>query len=187
MRKPPPQDPGPTTYDPVQARRWGWRKQMSQATLFSSILFLSKGWKSNPRSWMTPSDPSALSSSEGAVVVQESGRPAPARDVRSPPLCSTQPGLQTAGESKGVKMLLGLMGGQGPTCLRGDGLLTHSKCFLIFSDSAYLEIPLMKRVRLTCGGGQQACLPAGGLQESHRTQGGGLGLVGICQVSVEYV
>lgn len=28
-------------------------------------------------------------------------------------------------------------------------MATHSKCFLIFSDSAYLEIPLMKRVRFT--------------------------------------
>lgn len=68
-------------------------------------------------------------------------------------------------------MFLGLMGRQGSACLRWGGLLTHSKCFLIFSDSAYLEIPLMKRVRLTCGRGQQACLSAGGLQESQRMQG----------------
>lgn len=33
----------------------------------------------------------------------------------------------------------------------GVGVATHSKCFLIFSDSAYLEIPLMKRVRFTWG------------------------------------
>lgn len=31
----------------------------------------------------------------------------------------------------------------------GRSVDTHSKCFLIFSDSAYLEIPLMKRVRFT--------------------------------------
>lgn len=31
----------------------------------------------------------------------------------------------------------------------GRRVATHSKCFLIFSDSAYLEIPLMKRVRFT--------------------------------------
>lgn len=31
----------------------------------------------------------------------------------------------------------------------GWRVATHSKCFLIFSDSAYLEIPLMKRVRFT--------------------------------------
>lgn len=31
----------------------------------------------------------------------------------------------------------------------GRSVATHSKCFLIFSDSAYLEIPLMKRVRFT--------------------------------------
>lgn len=50
-------------------------------TLQDSILFLSftnfflKGWGSNPRPRVTLSDPSALSSSEGAVT-QESGRPA---------------------------------------------------------------------------------------------------------------
>lgn len=46
----------------------------------------------------------------------------------------------------------GKQAGQG-LGLWGAGQLTHSKCFLIFSDSAYLEMPLMKRVRLTWGWG----------------------------------
>lgn len=43
----------------------------------------------------------------------------------------------------------------------GVGVATHSKCFLIFSDSAYLEIPLMKRVRFTWGE-RGVGLPSGG-------------------------
>ena len=42
----------------------------------------------------------------------------------------------------------GKEGSIGPGVGEGGGA-THSKCFLIFSDSAYLEIPLMKRVRFT--------------------------------------
>lgn len=49
-------------------------------------------------------------------------------------------------------MLLELQGQEGAHGSWGwGGGATHSKCFLIFSDSAYLEIPLMKRVLFTCG------------------------------------
>lgn len=45
----------------------------------------------------------------------------------------------------------------------GVGGATHSKCFLIFSDSAYLEIPLMKRVRFTWS--ERQVRGAGGCRE----------------------
>lgn len=48
-------------------------------------------------------------------------------------------------------------------------MATHSKCFLIFSDSAYLEIPLMKRVRFTWGE-RGAGLPSG--EEARECQEG---------------
>lgn len=63
----------------------------------------------------------------------------------------------------------------------GVGVATHSKCFLIFSDSAYLEIPLMKRVRFTwserqvrgAGGCREG---VGGTGEQRGTDGVGGGL-----------
>lgn len=63
----------------------------------------------------------------------------------------------------------------------GVGVATHSKCFLIFSDSAYLEIPLMKRVRFTwserqvrgAGGCREG---VGGMGEQRGTDGVGGGL-----------
>lgn len=78
-------------------------------------------------------------------------------------------------ESRHAKMFLGLRDRKESAGLRWGGLLTHSKCFLIFSDSAYLEIPLMKRVRLTWGRREQVYLPVGGLQMSQRIQGGARG------------
>ena len=85
-------------------------------------------------------------------------------------------------------MLLEMESKEGSTGPRGGGGgATHSKCFLIFSDSAYLEIPLMKRVRFTWGETGQVGLPEapirenagrGGEQVSREEQtgvGGGLG------------
>lgn len=87
-------------------------------------------------------------------------------------ICSPQPVPPTAEyKSRGAKIFLGLRDRPGSAGLRWGGLLTHSKCFLIFSDSAYLEIPLMKRVRLTWERGKQAYLPVGGLQVSQGIQG----------------
>lgn len=65
-------------------------------------------------------------------------------------------------------------GSVGLRCVCVWGGLTHSKCFLIFSDSAYLEIPLMKRVLLTWGRGKQVLSSCG--WGSRRAKGEGLGV-----------
>lgn len=55
----------------------------------------------------------------------------------------------------------------------GVGVATHSKCFLIFSDSAYLEIPLMKRVRFTWGERSGSAFQRTRLENARRVWGTG--------------